>query len=50
MKAGEIINMSEGRIVKISGPLVVADGMGNVDLFDALSRLEKTGSLEKLSR
>lgn len=28
--------MNEGRIVKISGPLVVADGMREVDLFDVV--------------
>ena len=28
--------MSQGRVVKISGPLVIADGMKEADMFDVV--------------
>ena len=33
-KAGDKVN--QGRVVKVSGPLVVAEGMANADMFDVV--------------
>ncbi|MDF2677007.1 MAG: synthase, subunit, partial [Bacillota bacterium] len=35
MKAGEVL-MSQGRVVKVSGPLVIAEGMQDADMFDVV--------------
>jgi vacuolar-type H+-ATPase subunit B/Vma2 len=42
-----IILMSQGRVVKISGPLVIADGMKEADMFDVV-RVSEQGLIGEI--
>ena len=33
-----VITMTEGTITKVAGPLVIAEGMRNADMFDVLTK------------
>ena len=39
--------MSQGRVVKISGPLVIADGMKEADMFDVV-RVSEQGLIGEI--
>lgn len=36
--------MGEGRIVKVSGPLVIAEGLGNAKMYEVVRVSEKDSS------